>query len=133
MIVEKVEMLQKIITEMESENELIGSIFREGLLISLLTVQQIDILLRDKEEIDLTEIDQSEKIIMISKILGLDLKQVVFDCIEERNQQMNNINESKVADKETLDFITSGLDEYEKFLAENKTKDVLKELGNSIK
>jgi len=126
-------MIQKIITEMESENLIIGSIFREGLLVSLLTIEQIDTLLKEKEEIDFSEIDQSEKIIMVSNILGLDLKQVVFDCIEERNQQMNNMNESKVADKETLDFITSGLDEYEKFLAENKTKDVLKELENSIK
>jgi hypothetical protein len=63
----------------------------------------------------------------VSSIVGLDLDQLVKYTISQSQE-----GESKEADQGTLDFITSDLDDYEKFLASNKSKEALDYLKSEI-
>ena len=77
-------------------------------------------------------IDMSTKISKISSILGYSLEEVVGSIIQMSNK--GSQGSSKEPDKESLDFITSDVDvdDYEKFLEENKVKENLDFLNSQI-
>jgi hypothetical protein len=75
-------------------------------------------------------VDLGEQIQMVSQALGFDLAQLV-EYILQKNMGVQE-ESTKQADAETLEFITSDLDDYEKFLAANKAKESLDFLKNQI-
>jgi hypothetical protein len=77
-------------------------------------------------------IDMTTKISRIAIMLGYSLEEVVGSIIEMSNSA--NQGSSKAPDKESLDFITSDVDvdDYEKFLEENKVKENLDFLNTQI-
>ena len=76
--------------------------------------------------------DVSQHVEMVSRILGIPLKDLVMQCIDEVNTALGNSD--KPVDQNTLDFITSqsDLDDYDKFLAQNKAKEDLDFLSKAI-
>jgi oligoribonuclease (3'-5' exoribonuclease) len=61
-------------------------------------------------------------------VLGFSLEDIVNKILADKQSEMSQ----KEPDAETLNFITAGMDDYEKFLAQNKAKDDLEFLGKSI-
>ena len=75
------------------------------------------------------KVDVSIYIEQICEVLGVDIEQLVLSIIQNNNtQELTN----KEPDLETLDFITSDLDDYEKFLAKNSAKSNLDFLSKEI-
>jgi hypothetical protein len=64
----------------------------------------------------------------LERTLGISVENLVMEIINKQQQDLNN----KVPDQQTLDFITSDMDDYEKFLAQNKAKEDLEFLAKSI-
>jgi hypothetical protein len=71
-------------------------------------------------------IDVSEHLEIITSILGISLKDLVATVITQNQEG------GKEPDQATLEFITSDLDDYEKFLAQNKAKEDLDFLSKEI-
>lgn len=123
MISEKMVKIQELIGEISKENEVIGAILLEGFGMSINLIRQ---------KIDNPEaksIDVSEQIQVVSSILGFSLEEMVTSILETKSAQSD-----KPADADTLEFITSSveLDDYEKFLAQNKAKESLDFLSKEI-
>ena len=75
------------------------------------------------------KVDVSIYIEQICEVLGVDIEQLVLSIVQNNNtQELTN----KEPDLETLDFITSDLDDYEKFLAKNSAKSNLDFLSKEI-
>ena len=101
----------------------IGGVLASGLNLSMKIIQELQDGTHD-------ESDMSKNIELINAVLGISLEDLVKHILEEVNK--TNETSSKEADKETLDFITSNLDDYEKFLAKAKASDDLEFLSKSI-
>ena len=121
-LVEKLEQIHSIIKEVGAENPTTGNILLEGFGLSLNLIKSV------AENGPRETIDVSEHLEIISRVLGYDLEKIVQMAFE--SSQLGEV--TKQADAETLDFITSGMDDYEKFLAQNKAKDDLDFLKKSI-
>ena len=125
--VEKIAQIYSLIQEIDTEDSSVGTIMLEGFNLSLRTLQAV----ADKNE--RTEIDISDHIQIVCRALGVDLKDMVEDIIKNMSEQNSgNMNDTKEPDQSTLDFITSDLDDYEKFLAQNKAKEDLDFLSKQI-
>jgi hypothetical protein len=121
-LIEKLTEITKIINDIRSEDPGMAEILTEGFGLSLN-------ILREMEKIGgRPNIDISEHLEIVSNILGISLKDLVMGVIQSQ--------ESTVSDKEvdpaTLEFITSDLDDYEKFLAKNKAKESLDFLSKEL-
>ena len=83
-----------------------------------------------KEEFKGT-LDISNQINLVSNILGFSLEEMVMYIIKESSDDSLS---DKEPDKETMDFLSSSVDvdDYEKFLEENKVKDNLSFLSKEI-
>ena len=101
----------------------IGGALADGFNLSMKIIQEL-------QEGTHDETDMSKNIELINAVLGISLEDLVKHILEEVNK--TNETSSKEADKETLDFITSNLDDYEKFLAKAKASDDLEFLSKSI-
>ncbi len=120
-VVDKLCDIEKIINEIAVEDPGMASILREGFGLSLNLIKQV------AENGPRKEIDISEHIDIMSRILGVSLSDLVMNIMQSQEQTSD-----KAPDQETLDFITSDLDDYEKFLAQNKAKDDLDFLTKNI-
>ncbi len=120
-VVDKLCDIEKIINEIDVEDPGMASILREGFGLSLNLIKQV------AENGPRKEIDISEHIDIMSRILGVSLSDLVMNIMQSQEQTSD-----KAPDQETLDFITSDLDDYEKFLAQNKAKDDLDFLTKNI-
>lgn len=127
-IEDKISQIYDLIKEIEKENQDVGYVFMEGFGMS------INIMRAARDIVEKGEMDVSEKINIISGILGFSLEDLVVSILERQATQNGNLNVSKVADEETLDFITStsDLDDYEKFVAKNSAKQNLEFLNKEI-
>ena len=77
--------------------------------------------------------DVSKKIELVNAVLGFDLEEMVKHALEKSPAMTNMMVENtKEPDEETLKFITSNMDDYERFLAEAKAKDSLDFLKNEV-
>jgi len=124
-IVEKINDITNSIKDIGKINGHIASLLTEGLFLSINLIEEFQ-----NGTFDRTDIDVSEHLEIVNRVLGISLQDLVKHIIEENNK--NNEISSKEADKETLDFITSNLDDYEKFLAKAKASDDLDFLSKSI-
>jgi hypothetical protein len=124
-ITEKIDQIIKIMGEIVEEDENIGKVLFQGLGVSINILETVS-----KNGFD-QPIDVSEQIDLVTNTLGFSLEELVMHIIQ------NNSDESlsdKEPDKETIDFLTSNIpvDDYERFLEENKVKDNLNFLSKEI-
>lgn len=120
---EKMDNIFNIIGEIKEIDPGVAAILIEGFGLSLNLIKEVAENGRRKE------IDISEHIEIVSNVLGISMKDLVLNIIQSQQPADGS---SKEADKATLDFITSDLDDYEKFLAQNKAKEDLDFLSKSI-
>jgi phosphoribulokinase len=124
-MIEKLTQIKTIIDEIGSADPDTANILLDFFMASIAVLEK---LASDQEAGIITqELDISQKIKLVSGIVGLDLDQLVKYTISQSQE-----GESKEADQGTLDFITSDLDDYEKFLASNKSKEALDYLKSEI-
>jgi len=122
-IVDKLSQIGVIINEIESEDPGVAGILREGFGLALNIIKEVSD--RGSREV----VDISEHIEVVSRVLNVPFQDLVLHIIQ--NQQGEEVSD-KAPDQETLDFITSDLDDYERFLAQNKAKDDLDFLSKNI-
>lgn len=115
----EIEKIFNSILEIKKQNELMGNVFLDGVVLSMNILKEIS------ENENIKELDVSEKIKIISKLLGFSLEEIVINIIE------NNKNNDEI-DDETIKFITSNTNDYEKFLKENSVKESLNYLKEVI-
>ena len=120
-IAEKLNLIAQTIIEIGDEDEATAAILLEGFTVSIGLMQEL------QENGSVDGMDISRQLEVITKIMGVSLEDLVKAALA--NVQDNS---SKPADQETLDFITSDLDDYERFLAQNKAKGDLDFLSKEI-
>lgn len=127
MIVEKLQQIYTLIQEIEAEDKVAGGIVRQGFELSFDLLQKVA-----QNDGKLEELDVSAQIKMVTEILGYDVEQLVVQAITEFNDQMDI--EQKAADEATLAFITADedVDDYERFIEENKVKENLDFLKGEV-
>lgn len=121
-LAEKLEEIVKIIKSVESDDPVVSAILLEGFGFSLN-------LIAAKVDSPENTRDLSEQLEIMSSILGISLKDVVEYIMQQNSEGTLS---DKEADQATLEFITSDLDDYEKFLAQNKAKEDLDFLNKVI-
>jgi hypothetical protein len=118
----KLQSIYAIIEDIKQDDPFVASVLFEGFGIALNTIEAaVKNNGRDK-------IDISEHLETVSAILGISVRDLVMHVIQSQPGSESN----KSPDAETLEFITSDLDDYEKFLAQSKAKDDLDFLSKSI-
>ncbi len=122
---EKIEEIIKLMGEISEEDNVTGRVLLDGLGLSINVLETIS-----KEEFKGT-LDISDQINLVSNILGFSLEEMVMYIIQ---QSSDDSLSDKEPDKETMDFLSSSVDvdDYEKFLEENKVKDNLSFLSKEI-
>ena len=123
-IEEKLTAIYNIIEDVKNDDPAISAILGESFGISLGIIQAAASI-QGRPNIDI-----SEYLELISEVLGVSLKDLVINIMSSTQQQVEENN--KAADEETLKFITSDLDDYEKFLAQNKAKEDLDFLSKTL-
>jgi hypothetical protein len=124
----------EIIKDVEDEG--VRNLLTEGFGLVLKTLDQV------ARKSDREEIDISEQIQMVSSALNFPIEDLIMYVLEVKFANQNNSGQpegqyqinSKEADEETLDFITSDVDtdDYESFLEDNKVKENLEFLKKEI-
>jgi hypothetical protein len=122
---EKIKQMQTLVREISDIDEGVGQIFNDSFIISVNTLNQV---YKSGGAIYNDDLDISDRIAMVSNALGLDIEELVKHILEKdfMSQEAQDIMQ-KAADEETLSFITSDedIDDYEKFIEENKVKENL--------
>jgi hypothetical protein len=127
-ITEKLEKILEIIKLMEVEDDPgVSTIMLDGFILSMNLIKELSERTEPVESIDI-----SKQIEMVTSVLGVSLHDLVMQIIKDMNE--NQEMPDKEVDKNTLDFITStaDLDDYEKFIAQNKAKEDLDFLSKAI-
>lgn len=135
-IITKMNQIFELIKEIKNENDAIGSLLLGNFKNAVDTIEAAN---------NKTELDISEKIETVTKLLGYDLEELVKHIIEKDyiNNQAGDLVASKEADAATIDFILgnaksinntddSSIDDYEKFLADNNLKENMEFLKKEI-
>lgn len=126
---DKIQVIFETIKSIEEESPGVGTILMDGLGLAISVIQQVPKFQTEK-------LDVSDQIKFISEVLSIDLEDVVRHIVDEyvanSPQGMTQLESSKEPDKDTLDFITSGVDDYEKFLKDNSVEDNLSFLTGEI-
>lgn len=135
-IIDKMNKIFELIKEIKDENDAIGSLLLVNFKSAVDTMEAAN---------NKVELDISEKLETISKLLGYDLEQLVTHILEKDyiNSQSGDFVNSKEADAATIDFIIGNttsinnkdgesIDDYEKFLVDNKLKENMEFLKQEI-
>lgn len=120
-VIDKLNLIAETIKEIETEDPGMAAILVEGFGLSLNLIETVS------KNGARKEIDISEHLEVVSKILNVSIKDLVMAAMQGETSEND-----KVPDQDTLDFITSDLDDYEKFIAQNKAKSDLDFLSKSI-
>lgn len=114
-ILSKIEEMIKISYEIREIDENIGEVF----LLNIHNAMKILQAVSGKEE----TFDMSEKLILLSNLLGVDLTELIKHIVDEETSKQNI--ETDNADKDVMDFIINNtdIDDYEAFLKENEIKE----------
>ena len=118
-ILKKISELIKICDEIKEVNETIGNIFLMNVENSMNIIQSI----HNEKELDI-----SEKISLISELVGIKLEDIVIQIMN------NNRIDTENSEQESVDFIinNSDIDDYEKFLKKNLIKESIEELKGEL-
>jgi hypothetical protein len=118
-----------IIKSMEEETPEVSAALMRGLSTSMRLIQQVAV--RDEKD----DLNVDDQINMVTAALGFNLEDMVMHIVQKNfpaGQSTTLDGAGKDPDQDTLDFITSDLDDYEKFLAEAKAKDSLSFLKEQL-
>lgn len=120
-IADKLNLIASTINEIGEEDTAVAAILLEGFAVSIGLMQE----LQENGAVD--PLDVSRQLQVITNVMGVSLEELV-------KVALSNVQDtsSKPADQETLDFITSDLDDYERFLAQSKAKGDLDFLSKEI-
>ncbi len=121
-IVEKLNLIAQTINEIGAEDEGLGMILMEGFSLSINMMEEL------QKTGKVGNTDASAQLEIIANVLGVSLEELVKRVLDDMQNQVSD----KPVDQGTLDFITSDLDDYERFLAQNKAKDDLDFLSKEI-
>lgn len=104
----------------------IGKVFHQSFAIAVNTIEAMH-----KEQQDVNTTDITNYLTMLNGIFGISMQELVEECMRQNGMEFTS---SKEADQATLDFIMKDedLDDYERFIKENQTKDNLDFLKNEI-
>lgn len=127
-VADKLTQIYKIIGEIKDEEPGIGIILQDGFEISFKIIDKI--VKNDGQPF--TELDVSDQIQIVSDILGINVEQLMVHTITQHNDEAEVAQ--KAADEETMAFITADedVDDYEKFIEENKVKENLDFLKGEV-
>lgn len=123
-LTDKLAQILDIIKSTEADDPMVSAILMDGFGLSLNLIA-VNVERAEKGEVGN---DISQQLEMISRVCGISLEDVVRHVIDQ--DQTNQAD--KPVDQATLEFITSDLDDYEKFLAQNKAKEDLDFLNKVI-
>jgi hypothetical protein len=123
-VIEKLTSISQNIKEISEYDEGLANLIWIGFDTAMSLAQSISENNEKKEQIDISVYIQQ-----ICDALGVDIEQMVLSIIQNNNTQESS---NKEPDLETLDFITSDLDDYEKFLAKSSAKNNLDFLSKEI-
>lgn len=114
-IFNKIAELIKICNDIKEVNETLGNIFLMNVENSMQIIQSLN----SEKELDI-----SEKISLISELVGIKLEDIVIEIMN------NNRIDTENFEHESVDFIinNSDIDDYEKFLKKNLIKESIEEL-----
>lgn len=121
---EKLDNIFNIIMDMKNDNEIVHALLLEGFSLS------IELITEFEKTGSRESIDFSKHLEIITNVLGVSLEDLVRQSVNDI--QSENGESTKEPDQETLEFITSDLDDYEKFLAKNSSKESLEFLTKEI-
>lgn len=121
---EKLDNIFNIIMDMKNDNEIVHALLLEGFSLS------IELITEFEKTGSRDSIDFSKHLEIITNVLGVSLEDLVKQSLNDI--QSENGESTKEPDQETLEFITSDLDDYEKFLAKNSSKESLDFLTKEI-
>jgi hypothetical protein len=121
---EKLDNIFNNVMDLKDIHPLLHFVLIEGFALSINIMEEID-KNGSREKIDL-----SKHLEIITKILGVSLEDLIKQCLKKIEEEKGE--STKSPDQETLDFITSDLDDYEKFLAKNSSKENLEFLSKEI-
>ena len=124
-ITDKLNQIFELICEISTEDQTLGLLLKEFYTLSLKTASELAENGGDRDKIDI-----SQQVQIITNILGVDVRAMMESVIREVSDQQ--VESSKEADAATLEFITSDLDDYEKFIAQAKAKENLDFLSKEI-
>ena len=124
----KIQQIHNNIAEIGNLAPDVADILADGFVLSMNLLEAVA--LRGNEELN----DVNKKIELVTAVLGFNLEELVLGVIEKNNNNGTGtmIDNTKEPDEETLKFITSDMDDYERFLAESKAKESLDFLKSSI-
>lgn len=125
---EKISDIFQIIKDIEIEDDPgVSNVLLDGFILSLNIIKELSERTEPVEHVDI-----SEHIKMVSRCLGISLEDLVVQIVKQMNEGQDASD--KPVDQNTLDFIISNsdLDDYEKFVAENKAKEDLDFLSKTI-
>jgi len=123
-VIEKLTSISQNIKEISEYDEGLANLIWIGFDTAMSLAQSISENNEKKEQIDISVYIQQ-----ICDALGVDIEQMVLSIIQNNNTQESSNKEPAL---ETLDFITSDLDDYEKFLAKSSAKNNLDFLSKEI-
>jgi hypothetical protein len=118
-----------IIKSMEEDTPEVADVLMRGLSTSMRLIQQI----ATREESD--DLNVEDQLNMVCTALGFNLEDLVMHIVQKNfpaGQATTQDESNKDPDQDTLDFITSDLDDYEKFVAKAKAKDSLNFLKEQL-
>lgn len=118
-IFNKIAELIKICNDIKEVNETLGNIFLMNVENSMQIIQSLN----SEKELDI-----SEKISLISELVGIKLEDIVIQIMN------NNRIDTENSEQESVDFIinNSDIDDYEKFLKKNLIKESIEELKGEL-
>jgi hypothetical protein len=121
---EKVDKIFNAIMDLKDDEPILHGLFLEGFSLS------VELILELQKIGSREKIDVSKHLEIITNVLGISLQDLVAEVLKD--MESPNGDPTKNPDQETLDFITSDLDDYEKFLAKNSSKESLDFLTKEI-
>lgn len=134
-IIDKMNQIFELIKQIRDEHEPTGDLLLANFKNAVDTMEAVN---------SGKELDISQKLETISKVLGYDLEELVTHILEKDyiNNQNGDFVNSKEADAATVDFILgnsginnkegSSVDDYEKFLADTGLKENMEFLKKEI-
>ena len=126
-VADKLTQIYKLIGEIKEEDPGVGIILQDGFEISY---RLIDTIVKNGGKIE--ELDASDQIEIVTKTLGIDIEQLIVHTLTQFNEEAEVAQ--KAADEATMAFITADedVDDYEKFIEENKVKENLDFLKGEV-
>lgn len=102
-------------------NEQVAYVLTSSIRLAMKTIEQLGNIENKKQQ----NFDLSDQIDFVNDTLGFNLEDLVQHIVKNNFQEDGVVGGDKDVDPNTMEFITSDLDDYEKFVATAKAKESL--------